>query len=74
MMLHSTAIIHPNARLADDVEVGAYSIIGEHVEIGAGTVIGPHVVINGHTRIGKNNRIFQFSSLGEIPQGMKYAD
>ena len=72
-MRHPTAIIHPDARLADDVEVGAYSIIGEHVEIDAGTVIGPHVVINGRTRIGKNNRIFQFSSLGEIPQDMKYA-
>lgn len=72
-MKHPTAIIHPAARIADDVEVGAYSIIGEHVEIGAGTVIGPHVVINGHTRIGRNNRIFQFSSLGEVPQDKKYA-
>jgi len=72
-MIHQTAIVHPNAQLADDVEVGAYSIIGEHVEIGAGTTIAPHVVINGHTRIGKNNRIFQFSSLGEIPQDKKYA-
>jgi UDP-N-acetylglucosamine acyltransferase len=54
--------------------VGAYSIIGEHVEIGAGTVIGPHVVINGHTRIGQYNRIFQFCSLGEIPQDKKYAN
>lgn len=72
-MRHPTAIIHPGAKLADDVEVGAYSIIGEHVEIGAGTVIGPHVVINGHTRIGRNNRIFQFCSLGEIPQDKKYA-
>ncbi len=71
---HPTAIIHPNAKLADDVEVGAYSIIGEHVEIGAGTVIGPHVVINGHTRIGQHNRIFQFCSLGEIPQDKKYAN
>lgn len=70
---HPTALIHPNAKLADDVQVGAYSIIGEHVEIGAGTSIGPHVVINGHTRIGNNNRIFQFSSLGEIPQDKKYA-
>ncbi|HYR05539.1 MAG TPA: acyl-ACP--UDP-N-acetylglucosamine O-acyltransferase, partial [Gallionella sp.] len=68
------AIVHPNARLADDVEVGAYSIIGEYVEIGAGTVIGPHVVINGHTRIGQHNRIFQFCSLGEIPQDKKYAN
>jgi UDP-N-acetylglucosamine acyltransferase len=73
-MLHPTAIIHSGAKLADDVEVGAYTIIGEHVEIGAGTVIGPHVVINGHTRIGRNNRIFQFSSLGEIPQDKKYAN
>ncbi|MGZ8256938.1 MAG: acyl-ACP--UDP-N-acetylglucosamine O-acyltransferase [Gallionella sp.] len=72
-MIHSTAIIHPNARLAADVAVGAYSIIGEHVEIGSGTVMGPHVVIHGHTRIGKNNRIMQFNSLGEIPQDKKYA-
>jgi len=70
---HPTAIIHPAAKLADDVEVGAYSIIGEHVEIGAGTVIAPHVVVTGHTRIGKNNRIFQFCSIGEIPQDKKYA-
>lgn len=72
-MIHQTAIVHPGARLASDVEVGAYSIIGEHVEIDSGTVVGPHVVIHGHTRIGKNNRIFQFSSLGEIPQDKKYA-
>ena len=71
---HPTAIIHPGAKLADDVKVGAYSIIGEHVEIGAGTSVGPHVVINGHTTIGRNNRIFQFSSLGEIPQDKKYAN
>ncbi|ADE11872.1 acyl-ACP--UDP-N-acetylglucosamine O-acyltransferase [Sideroxydans lithotrophicus] len=69
---HPTAIIHPNARLADDVSVGPYSIIGEHVEIGAGSVIGPHVVVDGHTTIGKGNRIFQFSSIGEIPQDKKY--
>ena len=69
---HPTAIIHPNARLADDVSVGPYSIIGEHVDIGAGTVIGPHVVVDGHTSIGKDNRIFQFSSIGEIPQDKKY--
>ena len=72
LMRHATALIHPNAKLAENVEVGAYSIIGEHVEIGAGTVIGPHVVINGHTRIGQHNRIFQFCSLGEIPQDKKY--
>ncbi len=72
-MRHPTAIIHPNAKLADDVQVGAYSIIDEHVEIGAGTKIGPHVVVTGHTRIGKNNQIFQFCSIGEVPQDKKYA-
>lgn len=71
-MIHPTAIVHEGARLAPDVSVGPYSIIGEHVEIGAGTSIGPHVVINGHTLIGKDNRIFQFSSLGEVPQDKKY--
>lgn len=69
---HPTAIIHPDARLADDVSVGAYSMIGEHVKIGAGSVVGPHVVIGGHTTIGKGNRFFQFSSIGEIPQDKKY--
>src|SRR4051812_39708729 len=72
-MIHPTAIVHPGAKLADDVEIGAYTIIGEHVEIGAGTWIGPHVVINGHTRIGSGNRIYQFSSIGEVPQDKKYA-
>ena len=71
-MIHPTAIVHEGAKLAPDVSVGPYSIIGEHVEIDAGTTVGPHVVINGHTRIGKDNRIFQFSSLGEMPQDKKY--
>jgi UDP-N-acetylglucosamine acyltransferase len=71
-MRHPTAIIHPAAQLADDVTVGAYSIIDEHVEIGSGTTIGPHVVVTGHTRIGKNNQIFQFCSIGEVPQDKKY--
>lgn len=73
-MIHQTAIIHPGAKLGDGVSVGPYSIIGEHVEIGAGTVVGPHVVIDGHTTIGRGNRIFQFSSIGEIPQDKKYKD
>jgi UDP-N-acetylglucosamine acyltransferase len=71
-MIHPTAIVHSSARLGENVSVGAYSIIGEHVEIGAGTRIGPHVVITGHTRIGRDNQIFQFSSLGEVPQDKKY--
>jgi len=72
-MIHPTAIIEPGAKIAGDVEIGAYSIIGPHVEIGSGTKIGAHVVIKGHTRIGRNNRIYQFVSLGEIPQDKKYA-
>jgi UDP-N-acetylglucosamine acyltransferase len=71
--IHPAAIVHPAARLADDVEIGAYSLIGEHVEIGERTRVGPHVVITGHTRIGRENRIFQFSSLGEAPQDKKYS-
>jgi len=72
-MIHSTAIVHPGARLADDIEIGAYSVIGPHVEIGPGCKVGPHAVITGHTRIGANNRIYQFVSLGEAPQDKKYA-
>ncbi len=72
-MIHQTAIVHPAARLAEDVQVGAYTVIGEHVEIGAGTSIGAHAVIGGHTRIGCRNRIFHHVSLGEIPQDKKYA-
>jgi UDP-N-acetylglucosamine acyltransferase len=72
-MIHPTAIIHPNARLHESVEVGPYSIVGEHVEIDAGTVIASHCVITVRTRIVRDNHIFQFSSLGEIPQDKKYA-
>jgi UDP-N-acetylglucosamine acyltransferase len=72
-MIHSTAIVDPAARIAANVEIGPYTIIGPDVEIGENTVIGPHVVIRGHTRIGRENRIFQFSSLGETPQDKKYA-
>jgi UDP-N-acetylglucosamine acyltransferase len=71
-LIHETAIIDPSARLAEDVEVGAYSIIGADVEIGRGSVIGPHVVIKGPTTIGEENRILQFSSIGEDPQDKSY--
>jgi UDP-N-acetylglucosamine acyltransferase len=70
--IHPTALVDPAARLAAEVEIGAYSVIGPHVEIGAGSRIGPHVVITGHTRIGANNHIYQFVSLGEAPQDKKY--
>ena len=71
-MIHPTAIVHSGAKLAPDVEIGAYTVIGEHVEIGPGTIVGAHAVITGHTRIGRANRIFQFVSLGEVPQDKKY--
>lgn len=71
--IHSTAIIAAGAELDSSVSVGAYSLIGPHVRIGAGTTVGPHCVIEGHTTIGCDNRIFQFNSLGAIPQDKKYA-
>ena len=72
-MIHPTALIDSQAELADDVEVGAFTIIDAKVRIGAGTKIGPHAVITGRTTIGKNNHIFQFTSIGEQPQDKKYA-
>ena len=72
-MIHSTAIIDPLAIIADDVSIGAYSIIGAGVDIGGGRDIEPHVVIHGPTKFGKNNRVYQFSSIGADPQDKKYA-
>ena len=72
-MIHPTAIVEQGARIGANVQIGPYSIIGPNVEIGDNTIIGPHVVINGHTRIGRDNHIFQFCSLGEVPQDKKYA-
>jgi UDP-N-acetylglucosamine acyltransferase len=71
--IHPSAIVDPQAELDSSVEVGAYSIIGPHVRIGAGTVVGPHVVIEGHTTIGRDNKFFQFSSIGAAPQDKKWA-
>ena len=71
--IHPTAQVDPAARLDENVAIGAYSVIGAGVEIGAGTTVGPHVVIEGPTRIGRDNRIFQFASLGAAPQDKKYA-
>lgn len=72
-MIHATAIVDPAAQLDSSVTVGPYTIIGPHVRIDAGTTVGPHCVIEGHTSIGRDNRIFQFNSLGAIPQDKKYA-
>jgi len=72
-LIHSQAIIDPTAKLADDVSVGPFSIIGAGVEIGKGTVIASHVVINGPTRIGRENKIYSFAAIGGDPQDKKYA-
>jgi UDP-N-acetylglucosamine acyltransferase len=72
--IHSTAVISDRADIADDVEIGPYTVIGDDVEIGAGTRVGSHVVISGPTTIGRENHIYQFASVGDDPQDKKYAD
>lgn len=71
--IHPTALVDPAAKVADDVEIGAFTLIGPKVTIGPGSWIGPHVVLTGRTTIGRNVRIFQFASIGEEPQDKKYA-
>ena len=71
--IHATAIVDPGAEIDSSVTIGPYCVIGPHVKIAAGSTVGPHVVIEGHTTIGRDNRIFQFVSLGAIPQDKKYA-
>ena len=72
-LIHSTAIIDPSANIASDVKIGPYTIIGPNVTIDSGTTVHSHVVIGGFTRIGKGNEIFQFASVGEVCQDLKYA-
>ena len=73
-MIHPTAIVSDAASIADDVQIGPYSIIGDNVEIGRGTRIDGHAVVNGPTTIGEDNHIYQFASIGDDPQDKKYAD
>jgi len=70
--IHPTALVDAGAELDTGVTVGPYTVIGPHVRIGAGTTIGAHCVIEGHTTLGRDNRIFQFNSLGAVPQDKKY--
>ncbi|HLG22181.1 MAG TPA: acyl-ACP--UDP-N-acetylglucosamine O-acyltransferase [Candidatus Manganitrophaceae bacterium] len=72
MKIHPNAVIHPKAELSATVEVGPFSVIGEHVRIGSGTKIGAHVVIDGRTEIGEECVFFPFSSIGTAPQDLKY--
>lgn len=71
-MIHPTAIIDSKADIGSNVEVGPYSIIGANVHIGSGTVIGPHVVIQPHVEIGSDCHIFQYASIGAVPQALKF--
>jgi len=72
--IHPTAIVHRNARIAEGVEVGPYSVIGEHVSIGKDSKIGAHVLIEGWTTLGERNQIFPFSSIGTPPQDLGYGN
>lgn len=71
-LIHPTAIIDPSAQIATDVQIGPYCVIGPKVTIDSGTKLHSHVVVGGYTRIGKNNEIFQFASVGEVCQDLKY--
>ena len=70
--IHATALVDPAAQIADDAEIGPFSIIGPKVTIGPGSWIGSHVVVTGRTTIGENTRIFHHTSMGEEPQDKKY--
>ncbi|HYG35247.1 MAG TPA: acyl-ACP--UDP-N-acetylglucosamine O-acyltransferase [Clostridia bacterium] len=71
-MIHSTAIIHPKAKIDSSVEVGPYAVIDQDVEIGANCIIGPHVYVTGVTTIGSHNHFFAGCVIGEAPQDLKY--
>ncbi len=71
-MIHSTAIVDPQAEIDKDVEIGPYSIVNAHVSIGSGTVIGPHVTIDPYVEIGQNCKIFQYASIGAVPQAVRF--
>ena len=71
-MIHKTAIIDPNAKIASTVDIGPYTVIGPNVEISDNVIIQSHVSITGHTTIGRNSKIYPFASIGNNPQDMKY--
>jgi UDP-N-acetylglucosamine acyltransferase len=71
-MIHPTALVSPNAEIGSDVEIGPYTIIGDHVTIGSNAVIGPHVTIDPFVEIGQECHIFQFASIGALPQAIKF--
>lgn len=70
--IHPTSVVASGAEMDSGVQVGPYAVIGPHVRIGKDTCVGPHSVVEGRTTIGRDNRIFQFASVGAVPQDMKY--
>lgn len=70
--IHPTAIVDPRSEIANDVEIGAYSIVGAGVRIGKGSKIHSHVVIQGRTLLGEANIVFPFATVGSAPQDLKY--
>jgi UDP-N-acetylglucosamine acyltransferase len=72
-LIDPRAIVAADAEIGEGVEIGAYTIVGPGVKIGAGTWVGPHAVINGPTVLGRDNKVFQFASIGDAPQDKKYA-
>lgn len=70
--IHPTAIVQPGAKLNESVQIGPYCLVDAEVEIGENTVLQSHVVIKNNTTIGKNNVIYPFASLGQVPQDLKY--
>jgi len=78
-VIDSTAVIHPSsiveegAVIGAGVQIGPFCVVGANVSIGEGTILKSHVVVNGHTRIGKDNTFYQFASIGEVNQDLKYA-
>lgn len=70
--VHPSAIVHPQAVLGNNVEIGPYAVIGEHVEIGDGSVIGPHVLVEGWSKLGRNNRVYPGAVVGAEPQDLKF--
>jgi UDP-N-acetylglucosamine acyltransferase len=70
--VHPRAVVARGAELDHDVVVEAYAIVGPRVRIGAGTRVGSHAVVDGRTTLGARNRIFQFASVGAMPQDLKY--
>jgi UDP-N-acetylglucosamine acyltransferase len=70
--IHETAVVDQRAEIDSDVEIGPYSLIGKHVRMGKGCRVKSHVVVEGRTTLGEGNVIFQFATVGSIPQDLKY--